>query len=74
MLLLRSFISFLSKYRGMEILIINFMVQLPILIRTDFFAVYTRILFILVFFLFVHFVFGVEKSNTKSDIYKILIQ
>jgi hypothetical protein len=73
-LILRWFVSYLSKYQGMEFLLINYMVTLPFLIRADLFAVLTRILFILIFLFVVHLIIGVKKKKTESKIYQILIQ
>ncbi|HET8886991.1 MAG TPA: O-antigen polymerase [Salinimicrobium sp.] len=71
---LKKFIYFLSGYSGMEIILINFMIYLPFLIRADLFAVYTRVLVILIAILMIKLFFGFYSIKRQLSIYNILIK
>lgn len=71
---LRKLIYFLSGFEGMEIMLMNFIVTLPLLIRTDLFAVYSRVLTLLIVLGIVILIFGYRKYVGSNSIYEILIK
>lgn len=71
---LKKFIQYLSGFGGFELLMLNFLVTMPSLIRTDFFAVYTRAFMIVVILFVALALLGFKKYNTQLNFYKIILR
>ncbi len=65
--MLKNTFLFLSKFFGFEFVLINFMLSLPFYVRTDFFAVYARILDIFVVLMFLIIFFKIKKGFVYQD-------
>lgn len=71
---LKRFVRYLSGFGGVELLLLNFLVTLPSLIRTDFFAVYTRAVMIVIILYFTIWLLGYKKSSDSLNFYNIILR
>lgn len=66
--MVRFSLRILSNYRGFEFLVLKYIVQIPLLLRADFFATYSRILFLFTALFFFYIIFGIKKVSNMSNI------